>query len=64
LLALITQIVQENCWFFVSIIQEALLNNFGGRYESGELNHPTLGGGHRKHILTKLGDLGVRFADL
>jgi len=65
LLALIDpQIVQENCWFFVSIIQEALLKNFGGRYESGSLNHPALGGEHRKYILTKIGDLGVRSPNL
>jgi len=57
-------VIQENCWFFVSIIQEALSKNFGGRYESGSLNHPTLGGEHRKHILTKISDLDVRSPNL
>ena len=44
--------VQENCWFFTSMIQDILMRNFGGQYESGILNHPTLANERRMQILS------------
>jgi hypothetical protein len=52
--------VPENCWFFVSIIQEAFMKNYGGRYESGSLNHPELGKERCERILTEISDVKAR----
>src|SRR5258708_11998570 len=46
---------QENCWFFISVIQEALVTMFGGLYRGdGSLNHPSLSKDRRKDIMVKL----------
>lgn len=45
--------MQENCWFFTSMIQDILVRNFGAQYQSGSLNQPTLAKGRRTLILTQ-----------
>lgn len=44
--------LQENCWFFASMIQDILIRNFGGQYQSGFLNHPKLVNRRRALILS------------
>ena len=44
--------VQANRWFFTYMIQDTLMRNFGGQYESGILNHPTLANKRRMKILS------------
>ncbi|KAF8322829.1 uncharacterized protein EI90DRAFT_3019991 [Cantharellus anzutake] len=44
------KLTKENCWFFASTIQEVLVRGFGGVYERGSLNHPTIGAGKRDGI--------------
>ena len=47
--------LQENCWFFVSIIQEVAVQFLGGRFSKpGKLNDPTLARRRRKVIKEKL----------
>jgi len=46
--------VQENCWFFASVIQEVLIGKFGGQYESGSLNNPRFGKGVRPSIVSRV----------
>ena len=43
--------IQENCWFFASMIQEVLIRNFGGRYDTGSLHRPNLAKERRMMIL-------------
>ena len=54
---------QENCWFFTSAIQDILVRNFGGQYESGSLNHPTLANERRAKILAHAYQEASREAD-
>lgn len=46
--------VQENCWFFASMIQEVLIGKFEGQYETGSLNQPRLGKQRRASILRRV----------
>jgi hypothetical protein len=43
--------VQENCWFYVSIIQEIFAKNFGAQYEIGSLNHSGLASECRARVI-------------
>jgi hypothetical protein len=49
--SLILKNPQENCWFFASMIQELLIRNFGGRYDTGSLHRPNLAKERRVMIL-------------
>ena len=46
--------VQENCWFFASVVQEVLIGKFGGQYESGSLNNPRRGKDIRSSIICRV----------
>jgi hypothetical protein len=67
--------MQENCWFFASTVQEVLMRRFGGQYESGFLNHPTLSAESRGRVrdltyshlaeeIDRKSGIILRFADL
>ena len=49
----VDKLMQENCWFFTSMIQDILVRDFGAQYQSGSLNHPTLAKARRVLILTQ-----------
>jgi len=45
------------------MIQDILMRNFGGQYESGVLNHPTLANERRLQILHQVYNEASRVAD-
>jgi hypothetical protein len=45
------------------MIQDILMRNFGGRYDSGNLNHPTLANERRMQILRQAYKEANRVAD-
>ena len=46
--------VQENCWFFASIIEEVFIKYFGAQYASGSLHQPRLARDRRASILNQV----------
>ena len=50
--------MQENCWFFTSVIQEALIKNFGAEYRRGGLNHIRYATKRRVPILARISNFG------